>query len=151
MKREFVQYLESIGFREPLLQRAEQAAAFFERDCGYVLSAIFVDEYVSKDGLRQYEALNFFVDGALLVATDFANKEDYQIIPLPTVVECLRLTREAFTYDKASAESRLNIEIHTPSATGATFKASSDNCTHLWNIFQQYYLQRVKEAPLVED
>ena len=140
MKKAFQTYLKSIGFAKPLLQRATVIMSFFEDQCGYRVEDIFVDEYLSEDGGRNYEAINFFTRDAILTAQNFTNEDDYSMWrPVSMEIHRMTITKKEYDFEEAIPASRLNIEVSI-GLGGAEFKASGENCTHLWTIFKKYFL-----------
>ncbi|MEA1992572.1 MAG: hypothetical protein U9N58_10345, partial [Thermodesulfobacteriota bacterium] len=63
MKKEFIDYLESIGIKGGvLLDRIESIYEFYSEMCPDDIVDIFVTDYIDSDGKREYENLWFFSD-----------------------------------------------------------------------------------------
>ena len=142
MKKEFLEYLKSIGIVSKSMQARIREA---HNDCLLLSNEkpqdIFVDEYMDSEGQRQYECINFFSKHYHFAMNDFLGKSDryfYSILQ----ARILRWTIEKTEYDlkKATDKSRIVIDFLISDAAGGNLKASGKNCEVALLMFKKYLL-----------
>lgn len=78
MKKEFVEYLKSIGITsEVYLKRIETLMEIHLDLCQDEIEDIFVDEYIKEDGTREYEDITFYSEQYNFGAIQFLTNNDF--------------------------------------------------------------------------
>ncbi len=143
MKKEFVDYLKSIGITaEEYLKRIETIIEVFSDFCQEEIVDIFVDEYIKEDGTREYEDITFFSEHYIFGATQFLTSDDFTLFKRMKNISSIDIKKKDYDFKKATDKSRLNIEIflETASPLHGNYKASKENCDSLKHILENYFL-----------
>ena len=82
MREEFIEYLKSVGITEPLYKKIETVYEFYREICPDEITDIFVTDYITEDGSREYEHLCFFSEKFFMDAKQFITKDDLSINPI---------------------------------------------------------------------
>ncbi len=146
MRREFNEYLKSVGLTSPLLKRAEAIHDFYSRVCKEQVKDIFVSEHVTQDGSRTYESLWFFSADSAMEAHSFPSRDEFDSTPIRECVVYWRINKENYDLSTAASESRLHVHFQFDSGVQGDLKASGPNCDHLRMVFEKYMLPNVKSA-----
>jgi len=148
MKKEFGDYLESIGLTDVIIKRIEVVYQFYEKTLGKLddeIQDIFVTDYISKDGMRQYENLWFFGKNYFMEAKLFLNQDDFDISPSAKKIDWIQVKKQDYDFVKANEKSRLYVNLLFLSKAGtASFKASEDNCDYLKEIYLKHMLSNLR-------
>jgi hypothetical protein len=146
MKKDFTDYLESIGITDPIIKRIEEICQFHERILTEGLKEeivdIFVTDYILKDGTRQYENLWLFSKNYVMEAKLFIKQDDFDISPYVKLIDYLAIKKESYDFIKFNEKSKLYIEYVSKTNSGE-FKATKENCDYLRNIYLKYMLPNV--------
>jgi hypothetical protein len=134
MKAEFVDYLKAIGMTEPLIERVDSVHSFYETLLHDEVTDIFVSEYVTEDGIRQYESLWFFSAEYVLEAKQFIKQDDFDITPIRGLIKYWKVEKKEYDFREATTASRCTVIFTTEPGTSATFKASGMNCDKIRDI-----------------
>ncbi len=137
MKQHWVEYLESIGIVDLYLERAAKVVFFYDLIYPGDIEHIFVSEYVDNDGQRQYETMWLFSTTDAMEARRFLHRVDYDATPLLGRIRYWRLTADDYEEGKASAKSRLTVNLGLSDGISGELKASGNNCDHLMTVFKQ--------------
>lgn len=142
MKKEIIEYLESIGLTGPLLTRVETAYNFYTKYVGVNIEDAFVSEFVNKDGSRVYESLWFFNAKSSFEVTAFMTDEDYDSDILNKAVNTYRIKLTFFDIisNISNDNSRMTLDFGFKYDRVGSMKASKDNCKQLSMIFKKYIL-----------
>jgi hypothetical protein len=143
MNKEFIEYLEQLGMKKPLLDRAESIFEFYQSIGTGDIADIFVSEYVNEEGARTFESLWFFTAKASMEAKNFPSEDHFDYTPLPESTIYWELKKKDFQPTESAEKSRLTVELvfhgsGAASLTG-TLKASGTNCEALFAIFKKYF------------
>jgi hypothetical protein len=136
------EYASKLGLGSPILDRVHELCNMWEGICPSPLRSIFISEYVSEDGNKQYESLWIIAEKHAIELPQFVTENDGDIVPLNENVIRVQIERRDFNFDTATAASRLTVIITFTSSlmlTG-TFKASGDNCVELHALLKQHLL-----------
>ena len=145
MKEEFMKYLKSIGLTEALCKRIETIYEFYSSVCPDEITGIFVTDYLTKDGSREYENLWFFSEKYAMEAKQFIKKDDFDTTPIKNRIQYWRIEKKDYDFKIATEKSRLHLVFALDSGISGEFKASKENCDHLRDIILKYVLPNLKE------
>lgn len=142
MRKEFENYLESIGIKKPLQERIAEIFEFYRGLCPDKITGIFVSDYIKEDGTREYENLWFFSERYNMEAKQFVTKDDFDIMPMKGRIAYCTVEKEEYDFRKATEKSRLNLKFYvnppTITTVSGTIKASKENCDYLRDILRKY-------------
>jgi len=146
MKKEFIDYLESIDIKEGvLLDRIESIYKFYSEMCPDEIVDIFVTDYIDSEGRREYENLWFFSDRYVMEAKGFAaGKDDFDIAPIKDRVEYYEIRKQDYDFKEATDKSRLHLNIKWDTGVSGEFKAAKENCNALIGIILKYVKKNLK-------
>ena len=137
MKREWIDYLTSIGFREPLMERAEAVIAAFSTVMEVDSSFLFVGER-SEQGERVYESLWMCTEEVICVSSDFARTDVFRSYVLRGRITGLYVGASRFNWSTPNAASRLRIHIFLGDQGFQDLFASGHNCLRLSELLVRY-------------
>lgn len=138
----FNEYLNDIDIdTRPLLNRVENHLHNCQLICPEEINDIFVSEFRDEANKRIYDAIVFFSENFIIEATNpFSQIQSYNISSFKNCIELIDI--EALNYninqkDRFENDSRLKIKIGFAKRTPlyGEFKASTNNCLHLVNLF----------------
>ncbi|MBX2905761.1 MAG: hypothetical protein KF744_06975 [Taibaiella sp.] len=140
MKIEFVAYLEKVGIIDGLLEKAKEVLDFYEGYLKVDVTDVFVSEYLSSDGSRNYESLWIFSKQYCGEAKFFLKEKDWDLDTIANNVSYFSVKCVDFSFGKdALSSSRVTLEFgFVPSNRNATLKASKENCEQIANILAKY-------------
>jgi len=144
MKEEFKKYLATIGLTAPTaLARVEDAYRVCSHLCPEDIGDIFVEDYVTEDGTRVYEHLEFFSPHFVMDVKNFLSAPDYSVGGMGNGIFALRVRASEYDFQKASDKSRLVMDLALRAAGTPqnvwTFKAARENCDSLWALAIKYF------------
>jgi hypothetical protein len=143
MKNEFVDYLNAINMSETLQARVEAIYEIYEEIVPDEITGIFVTDYVTDEGLREFESLWFFSDRSALEAKSFVNKYDLDYTPL-SAINYWKLEAKQYDFGEATVESRLRLHF-TIQPVVCNLRASRENCDYLMQILKEFVVPNVAE------
>ncbi len=146
MKREFAEYLASIGISTALRERIEAIQLVCAKICPEEIVDIFVNEYITEDGTRHYQGLDLFSRHYLISVNQFVTTDDLHIAPLYKKILSFEVSKQEYDFDKATEKSRLYLKFHTTTKGEGEFKASKENCTYLTKIMRKYIIPNIALA-----
>jgi hypothetical protein len=136
VKAEFEEYLKAVGMGDVLLERV----AHLERSIGVVcpeeIKHIFVADYLQEDGIRGYEHLFFFSTNYAIQASNFVNRNEFDIDRIGKSIVNLKLDTKDFDFQVPTDKARLSVRYLTVGHLQAHLKASGENCAHLVTIIR---------------
>jgi len=146
MRDEFAPYLASIGILQGvILQRIKTIYEFFREECGEEIADIFVTDYITEDGSREYENLWFFSDRCCMEAKGFITRDEFDSAPLKNRIVRWEVRKQDYDFKKAIQESRLYLRVFLEEEWAMGLKAAAGNCDYLRDIFRRYVVPNVKE------
>lgn len=144
MKEEFVVYLKAIGLTEVIINRIEEIYNFYEtvlmKELREEILDIFVTDYISKDGSRQYDNLWFFSKNYIMEAKSFISLDDLDICPLAKEIKYLEIKSESYDFIKSNEKSRFYLMYGLETRLNGNLRAAKENCDYLKNIYIKYML-----------
>lgn len=106
---------------------------------GEEIKDIFVTEYISNNGVREYENVWFFTKRYAMEAKLFKIQDDFDISPLIKEILYINITKSNYEYKCPTEESRLSIDYSASfNSNMGHLKASKENCDHLMEITLKY-------------
>ena len=143
MTDEWTDYLKSLGFQDPLLQRADSVLRFYSDGAGMTVNQIFVSEYRDSEKGRVYESLWVFSEDCVGESKLVRKQDNFDLMRLKNSVARWDVEKTEFGFDDTATDaSRLSITFHstlTPHFVGE-LKASGTNCLRLAEVFRQFIL-----------
>jgi len=144
MREDFEGYLRSISLTETLIERVDVLYEMYRSFCPEEINWIFVSDYVTEDGVRNFDELWFFSENYILNSPQFASSDIHTMGKFELPVIAFKLTKQDYDLKKATGKSRIAIEFRTSNWTDAVgdIKASGENCDHLWRIFLARFIAK---------
>lgn len=145
MKHEFVEYLKSIGLKEPFLKKIETIYVFFDEICPDDIEDIFINEHVTE-GKRIYKSVLFFSKKYVMEAKQFTGDvDDFDIMPIEGRAEYYQIKKMKYDFAKATQASTAYAKIQFDNRMYVQLRASRENCDHLRQMMKKYVLANLKE------
>ena len=145
MKKEFIEYLKSIGITTALRERIETIYEYYKEICSDEITDIFITEYIKEDESREYENLWFFSDKYFMEAKQFITKDDFDIASIEKSIIYWKIEKKDYDFKKATEKSRLFLSAVLNNVVDGDFKASKENCDYLKEIILKYIKVNMKE------
>ncbi len=145
MKKEFIQYILTIGMTDSLIHRVEELYNLYSRITDKLPDDIFVSEYIDKEGARHYENLWFFSGRYWMEAKNFLTKIDFDQANFEDYIRYWEVTASDYDFSRANDKSRLSVIVQTDIDLEAEFKASKENCDFLKTILLKR-ISKTKQA-----
>jgi len=145
MKKEFIEYLKSIGIPVALFEKIETIYELYKELCPDEIMGIFVTDYIKEDGSREYENLWFFSEKTCMEAKQFITKEDFDIIRIKKRVNIWNIRKYNYNFKKATDTSRLFLRVNFDFNVDGELKAAKDNCDYLRKIILKYVVPNLKQ------
>lgn len=137
MRPEWISYLQSIGFRQPLMERAEAVVMFWDNVIETSPSFLFVSEYWDGEN-RVYESICLCNEDAFVEAIASSNTDEFDYVPLHNRIARWEIRAKNFDWVSPNLGSRLNLEIWFGESTMWNLRASGDNCMRLAELLKTY-------------
>ena len=145
MTEEWIEYLKSIGFQDPLLQRADSALRVYSDFAGVTIDQICVSEYCDHEVGRVYEALWVFSEDCTGETNLVSKEENFDFIRLRNNVDRWHMQKTEFGFDgKATDASRLKVTFSTGPISG-NLKASGTNCLRLAEVLRKFIIPGLRK------
>lgn len=143
MNNEFENYCSSVGMGDSLKQQVSELHDQLRRFIpALAIEDIFIGEYVTNDGIRQYDTLHFFTSSNVFEIESFVSHPKIGIAKLGPCY--LEMSKEDFDLSTPAESSRLKVNV-VWAAQGfmLNMQASGENCSMLLNVVQKYILPGV--------
>jgi hypothetical protein len=140
MKKEFIEYLESVGITGSLTKRVEEIHDFYNKVLGYQIDDIFISEYLNQDGSRYFDSLLLFSGDYFCEAKTFITEDDFDADVIRNEITYFTLQKTDFDIinDKITEKSRAVLTFNLPDGRYGELKASKENCLKLKEILLKY-------------
>lgn len=140
MRKEDIEYLESIGITGELLDRTRYVFNFYTKILGYDVEEIFVSEFINKDDSREYENLWLFSGDFCFEAKQFLTKMDYDVDVMRNSIYNFNIKANNINFEdnKIDNSSRIVFEAKINWERYMFIKASKSNCEKLIQIINKY-------------
>ena len=145
MEPRFKSYLKSIGITATLVNKIESILSFYKDICSYKIEDIFVSEYLTEDGSRQYENLWLFSKKSAMEAKQFVSTDNYDDTVFNKKIIRWDLSKTDYDFKNATEKSRAFLNVMIQDGVSGVFKASKENCDQLLMIFKKHILPNMKE------
>ena len=146
MKKEFETYFTQLGIDPIIRKRIEQVLGFYEIEMNLgTVDDIFINDYYTKDGIREFSNVCLFSSNYLMEIHDFLNEEKdvFDFVHIDTDIIRLEINKKNFNMKDVTPDSRLYVDATTNTRLHYTFKASRNNCNQLAYIITKYLINRV--------
>ena len=143
MKEEFSVYLDSIAITKIARDRIETISEFYQQTCPEEINDIFVTDYLTEEGRREYENLWFFSNSFMMEAKRFLSTDDLDLTPIGEMLRW-EVKKQEYDFKQATGRSRLFLSFDINGFVGAELKASQENCDYLRDIFFKYVVPNMK-------
>lgn len=137
MKSEWRDYLVSLGFADPLLERAEEVVHFFTDIVRIKPTRLFVSEYRDNDG-PVFNSLWLFSEDLICEAKDFFQQDRFDCIPLRNSMTGWEIVARNFDWISANESSRVTLTITFKHEVYGILQASGQNCLALVELLRSY-------------
>lgn len=138
------EYLQAIGITEPYLQKIKPIEKFYREIVGFQEPQLFVSDYFTQEGRREYESLWLFSGNTLAEAKSFYIGDIYDSVKYGGNISYWELRKESYDFVDAKNESRLYIKLSlTHANVQAELKASGNNCSYLSKIFRELIVPKL--------
>ena len=146
MKVKFTKYLCSIGIAEAFFERIESIYRFCSEVCADEIIDIFVTDYITEDGTRNYENLWFFTPKYWMEAKLFATEDNFDMTSAKNKITHWGVKKQDYDFKRATEKSRfhLTVDFEVAFALSGELKASKENCDHLKKIFLKYVVPNLR-------
>jgi len=147
MKAKYKAYLEKIGLSsEAVRNNVERIIVYTQELCKEEIIDIFVEDYYTEDGSREYESLWLISERYICEARDFRKTAEYDIDVgrLKEAIIYFRAYIKNYDFKNTTKESRLMIECANDTETSFALKASHENCNKLKEIIDKYIKPNMK-------
>ena len=141
MKTEHRSYLQQVGLGNQYIERVRTLYGLVSTISPIAeVADIFVSEYVQANGVRVYENVWFFTAEAYhaIEAHNFISEDNVDFVTLKGRIKQFFVQKQKYDFERATEESRLNVEFRTDLDVIGKMKASKENCDHLRDIVLKY-------------
>jgi hypothetical protein len=135
-QNKFEDYLAGIGMSRIGMDKIEKIYNFYKDSLHEEIKDIFVEDYINKEGSREYESLYLFSNEKIMEARSFLTQDDWDLLYVDVIY--WNIKKENYDFMKATKDSRLNIFVLNSGDIGFDLKASQGNCDKLKDIFFKY-------------
>lgn len=137
MKTEWISYLQSIGFQQPLMERADAVLMIWMKVVEINPSFLFVSEYRNGEN-RVHESICLCSKDAIGEASLFSTTERFDYILLHDRITRWQVRTKNFDWVSPHRGSRLNLEVWFGEPSMWNLRASGNNCMRLAELLKSY-------------
>jgi len=138
------EYLLSIGLTQTARGRVDQIHAFYREVCPDDITGVFVTDFVTEEGLREYQNLWFFSDRFCMEATQFMSRDWFDMALLKNAVVRWAIKKQNYDFEQARETSRLHIEVGLLHNVSGSFSASRENCDYLRDVLLRHIVPNMR-------
>ena len=136
-------YLATVGITGDLAKRVHSVYSFYSEQLNLVVTDMFVSEYLTQDGTREYDSLWFFTEDFMMEAKRFVKDDNFDLAPIKGRVKHIVISKEDYDFKAATIKSRMNLFVSLETEISGDLKASRENCDHLKDIIRKYFVVNV--------
>ncbi len=141
MNDQFTGYLSALNVTRIVEDRVREVYTFYQEICPEEITDVFITEYITEDGLREYENLWFFSKTCVMEAKNFLSMDQFDLVPFHAVVRW-EVKGEHYDYKSATSKSRLHLSISFATlgvSFNGIFRASQENCDYLMTLLRERF------------
>lgn len=142
----YSQYLDDLEMTETLKARVDEFYQMYTAICPEEITGILVTDFITDEGLREYESLWFFSDNYTMEAKRFVTEDTFDMATLGNAVVWWEIKKHNYDFAKAGKDSRLHLEFVLCTRITGILKASRENCDHLRDIFTKHVLPNMQRV-----
>ena len=120
--------------------RVDEVVKFYEAFSPEKVESMFVSEYTTEEGQKQFESLWMFSRHLLMEAKQFLLQDNFDFAPNDMGGEHLVIEKQEYDFQEAGEDSRLTLTFTLRSDISAELKASGSNCDQLREICLRHFL-----------
>ena len=120
-------------------ERIDELIKYTSTLCNEPFEDIFISEYLTKDGVREYLALRLFSKSYRFTFHEFINKNEFFICKHPNAQKWIRFEFKNYDLKKANKDSKIEVNAYIDENNHGKFLATKENCDHLMKIITKYY------------
>jgi hypothetical protein len=141
-------YLKELGMPGTLVARALEMVRYWEGLTPEPLDRIFVTEYVTDEGVREFENLWLISNTWIVECHSFVNVDRGDLMRLEGGLARIEIDKHEFTPGAATPASRLKVEANFAGGTfvASSFKASGTNCEALHALVVELLIPQVRSC-----
>jgi hypothetical protein len=104
------------------------------------LTDLFVTDYITADGTREFENLWFFSQAAAMEAKQFTTKDDFDYLVIKGRVYYWTIEKQDYDFETTTDASRMNLQFSVQYPSVGNLKAARNNCNFLRDIMRTYII-----------
>lgn len=138
-------YLRDIGISDGVIKdRVDEIISYFGSLYDNTkLKRIFISEYITEDGNRNYTSLWLIYENIICEAKNFINETDFDSIYYKTNhIFYWNLKSKEKIKDEFKDSDRLSLMVQFDDGMTGTFKASKNNCKYLLQILREHFIEK---------
>lgn len=136
-------YLADIGITDGVVKdKVEKIIAYYNKFYDLEkLKDIFISDYISEDGNRNYTSLWLIYENRICEAKNFITEVDLDSgsYPMNNIVYWNLKSKELIG-DEIKDSDRLLLDVIFTTGVTGNFKAAKNNCRHLLRILKTYFV-----------
>ena len=136
------EYLASLGAPEPTVARAVSFTRYWRGVVTVPFDGVFVSEYVTEAGVREYQNLWLFSPVAAVECHSFVSAWRADIATLR--LEQVEVGMTDYQPGRATAESRMSVQVRFSNDLQGTFQASGVNCEALQRVIVERFVPKLE-------
>ena len=140
----YSEYLEKVGTTDIIKHRVDELYQIYRGLCPDDITGIVITDFITEEGLREYESLWFFSESCAMEAKLFITEDRFDMTPLKNAVTYWEVKKQDYELGRAGDRSRLHLEFGLAHRTTGSLKASRENCDQLWQVFTTYFLPNMQ-------
>lgn len=138
-------YLNDIGISDGVIKdRVDEIISYFGSLYDNAkLKSIFISEYITEDGNRNYTSLWLIYENLICEAKNFINDTDFDSIYYKTNhLLYWNLKSKEKIKTEFNDSDRLSLIVQFDDGITGTFKASKNNCKYLLRILKEHFIEK---------
>ena len=145
MKQDWSAYLGSIGITSSLKDRIEAVHSILKGFFVDEISDLFVEDYLTQDGTREYGSVWFFSAQLVSEVRQFSKSDDFDMTPIKNRIIYWTLKQQDYDFKKANEKSRLFVTFDMDTDVSGDLKATGANCDQLRKIFILHVVPNIQK------
>lgn len=145
----YIEYLNSVGISTAtLVNKVERTLRAARRICPEEVQNIYVSDWISTEGQREYGHLHLFTDSYIIESANFVTDTNVNI-ELTILKERVKYVLVKYNdyFEKANEASRLSVRFDTDSAA-FELKGAKENCDKLIEVYDKYVKTNISKVAI---